>query len=226
MKLIKRWTTGLVSRVDWMVSQVENQEALVGSAIKEVRQSLARAKVQLARVRQDGNKLRSRLADEHDAEGQWKERARKAAETDEDRAVECLRRSKRAGRLATELARRLEEHEGVEKQLHQDVRAVEERLSQLMEKRNLLRTRESRATALSTVRGVQAPLNGEVEEVFDRWETRVTEFEIEGDCSLADDPLLDRVGTEEEEEDLRQELADLRREQGGSQPDTGGGGQP
>jgi hypothetical protein len=68
MHRLRVWTASLLSRVDWMVSQIENHEAVARSAIEDVRQAAARAKVQLARVRQDGEALRKRVAEQRQEE--------------------------------------------------------------------------------------------------------------------------------------------------------------
>ncbi|MDJ0865832.1 MAG: PspA/IM30 family protein [Myxococcota bacterium] len=212
MERFRSWTAGLISRVDWMVSQVENHEALAQSAIRDVRRAAARARVQLARVRADGERQRRERAEQHEAEHTWRERARAAAEQDETRALECLRRARRAQRRAAELERRVEEHERFEKQLAHDVATVEERLGVLETQRNLLRTRQSRAEALSTVRD-GAPV-GDVDGLFERWETRVLEREFEGGCAAGADGLGDAFEDEfeeaEEEQALREELDALR----------------
>lgn len=206
MQRIRLWTASLVSRVDGMVSRIENHEALAASAIREVRQAAARATVQLRRVRHDGARLRDELAARHEAEQAWRERATRSAETDRDKALECLRRSKRAAREAAELERRLAEHDRIEQQLARDVAAVEERLSRLEEQRNLLATRQSRAEALGTVREAQSPCGVEVDEVFGRWETRVAEREFEGGCLTRVDDLEHTFREEEEGSELAAEL--------------------
>ena len=96
MLLYKRLKMGIVSRIDWMVGQIENHEGLVNGVIIETRQALAKAKVQLARVREDGTRLRDRLATEADARQKWRDRARQCCNEDEKRALECLKRSKLA----------------------------------------------------------------------------------------------------------------------------------
>ena len=206
MQRIRLWTASLVSRVDGMVTRIENHEALAASAIREVRQGAARATVQLRRVRADGARLRDELAARCEAEQSWRERAARSGTEDREKAIECLRRSKRAAREAAELERRLAEHERIEKQLAQDVAAVEDRLSRLQEQRNVLVTRQSRAEALSSVRDAQAPCGVDVDEVFGRWETRVAEREYEGDCLPRGDDLEDTFTREEESDELGAEL--------------------
>lgn len=206
MKIIKRWTAGVTSRVDWMVSQVENQEALVNSALRDARQSAARAKVQLGRVQQDGQRLRQRLQKEELAVATWRDRAVQVNETDENKAMECLRRSKRAEQLAEQLKQRLTEHEQVEQQLAKDVGVMEEQLSALVEKRNLMRTRQSRAEAVKNIQGGADAFSTDLDDIFERWETRVTEKELIGSCSVEADSLEEAFVTQEEESSLREEL--------------------
>lgn len=213
MKVIKKWTSGIFSRVDWMVSQIENQEALINSALRESRESMARAKVQLGRVRQDGKKLQQRLQEEQQAAARWRERAAQTAKTDEQQAMDCLRRSKQAENLAEKFQQRLAEHNRAESQLAKDVGTMEEKLAELVEKRNLMRTRQSRAEALTSIQTDCVDAGNELEEIFDRWEIRVTEKELSGECGISHDPLEESFCKAEEDAQLREELKQLAADQ-------------
>ncbi len=213
MKTMKRWTSGIFSRVDWAVSQIENQEALINSALRETRETVARAKVQLARVQQDGKKLRQRLETEEQAISRWRERAVQSAKSDEAQAMECLRRTKHAEQQAEQLQRRVDEHNQVESQLFKDVRNMEEKLNALTEKRNLMRSRQSRAEALSNIQNSCVDSSGELDEIFDRWEIQVTEKELSGECSIVSDPLEDAFAMDEDDAALRAELKKLTEQQ-------------
>jgi phage shock protein A len=213
MQRIRLWTTSLVSRVDGMVSRIENHEALADSAIRDVRRAAARATVQLRRVRADGARQRDRLGSLHEEERAWEERALRSASGDREKALECVRRGKRAARQARELARRIEEHERVEKQLAADVARVEDRLGELEQQRNVLVTRQSRAQALGSVRDAESP-HADVSEVFGRWETRVAENEFEGGCLHAGDALEAEFEEEEEDASLAADLDALLERQG------------
>ncbi len=100
----------------------------------------------------------------------------------------------------------------MEKQLASDLTTVEERLALLQERHNLLRTRESRAQALMTVREAADFGEGDAGDLFERWETQVMEREDEGGCSDpgVGDALEDEFLEAEEEGALRDELARLR----------------
>lgn len=210
MSRIRIWTAGLVSRVDGMVSRIENHEAVAQSAIAEVRAAAARASVRLRQVRADGARQRERLAALRESEAGWRERARRRAD-DEATALECLRRSRRDARRAADLADRVREHERVEKQLAADVATVEERLLQLEAQHHVLATRQSRAEALRGAQHASAPFGSDLQEIFGRWEVQVAEREFAGGCFDAGDALEEDFDREEEEASLRAELDALAR---------------
>ena len=74
MSIFKRLHTTLRSRVDHMVSEIENHDAVIEAAIREARRSVARSKVRLAGLKGDGMRLRRRLSELRDAERQWTKR--------------------------------------------------------------------------------------------------------------------------------------------------------
>jgi len=209
MSRFKQWSTVLFSRVDSMVSRMENHEALVDSAIREVRQSLARAKVQLGRVQLDRRTIETRHGDAQQAVHSWTERATAVAEKDEQRAIECLRRKHASAREADGLADRLAQQRQVEDKLVSDIRQVEERLTGLLHQRNLLRTRESTAAARGAMDTAASPFGEDVGEVLERWEMQVTEAELGSGNSVELDSFVDDFVASEEQQALREELRQL-----------------
>jgi phage shock protein A len=194
-----------------MVARIENHDELVRCSIQELQSSMARAQVRLSSVRRDGASMRNRLAAGREAEAQWKDRAR-ASMDEEERALECLRRSKRAARLVTELEERITEHDRVESRLVKDIRALQEGLRDLKEQRNMMRARQTRAEAMGAVRDNEGMMSGEVREILDRWEIQIKEREFNGDCAFdPGDELEETFCAEEERAALRIELDELRR---------------
>jgi len=209
MARIKRWTHGVVASIDEFIVQIENHEAQVSSALRELEQGVARAKVQLGRVERDGKSLRQSLSEEQEAAQRWRDRARR--EADETRALECLRRCKRSEARTRELRHRLGEHERVEQQLTRDVRTLEIRLSEMREQRNLMRTRQSRAEAFNVVQGGGDGVATELGEMFERWETSVAETEVASGCLTASlDDFEEGFVDAEEEAALKLELRALK----------------
>ena len=211
MNQLKRWVSSLSVRVERVLAQVENHEAIADAAIQDVRKAAARAKVQLGRVERDGERLEQQLDEQRRSERAWRERAASCSDSEAERAIECLRRAKRAENEIPELSRRLERHRGMEKQLRADVERVEERLSELADQRNLMRLRQSRAEALGGARAAEVA-GGDVTEVFDRWDTQITELEL-GETTIA--PSVDTFARDyeasEQREVLLEEWAELKR---------------
>jgi phage shock protein A len=209
MTLWKRWSSGFVASIDNVISQVENHEAQVASALRELERGVLRSKVQLQRVERDGVALRQSLGQEREAAKRWRERAKR--EEDEKRALECLRRCKRSETRSLELDRQLLEHERVEHQLASDVRTLEQRVVELRQQRNTMRTRQSRAEAMTIVYGQGELCGSEITEIFERWELRVSENEVLGGCvRVPVDTLDEELTSAEEEASLRLELKELK----------------
>lgn len=208
MTYFKRWTSGLVSRVDSVVVQLENQESLVQSAIADMSQRIARARVQLTRVGRDGETLKRRTEEAERSAELWRNRAR--SEPEQARALECLRRSKRAAVAGEEYRERLLVHQRSEKRLRQDVLTIEQRLEQLREQRNTMRTRQSRAEALAILQGGGEGCF-ELEQVLERWDARITESELVAGCANEDiDSFSDEFCQQESNAELIAELHELK----------------
>jgi phage shock protein A len=211
MARFKRWTHGVVASIDSLIVQVENHEAQVTSTLRELEQGVARSKVQLMRVERDGVALRQALSEEREAAVRWRERAKR--EEQEARALECLRRFKRAEQRSKELEHNQSEHARVEQQLKRDILALEQRLVELRQQRNTLRTRQSRAEAFNVVRGQGDFENGEIGAMFERWETRIAETEVTSGClTTAVDSFDEEFLDLEEAAALKLELRELKEE--------------
>lgn len=207
MNRVKRWAVSVTGWVDQALAQIENHEATVTGAIVRVRQSAARARVQLKRVERDQHALREALLREQEAVEAWRRRAKAAA--DEEKAIECLRRHKASKRQVAVLQHRLADHERSHKVLSEGVRVLNERLRELSERKNLMRTRQSRAEAAHGMANASGPI-GELEDVFERWEARVGEIEIASELADPIDAFEADIEAAEETEDLRVELEELR----------------
>ena len=207
MHRVKRWTMSVTSWVDGVLAQVENHEAAVSSAIARIRRSTAEARVRLRRVERDAQKLRDALDKEEQAVAAWRRRATGA--DDEDRALECVRRHKAAERQVVALRGRLAEQERAHKELSEGIRRLNGRLSELIERKNVMRARQSRAEAAHGMTSATGCV-GDIEDVFDRWESRVGEIEIDETDPV--DAFEAEIESEEERETLRLELQRIREE--------------
>lgn len=207
MKRIKRLGVSITGWVDEVLSQIENHEALAESAVKRVRESTARARAQLRRVERDHARLKSEAEQASRDVAAWKGRALSAK--DEDRAIECLRRSKEAERRASSLELRLAEHSRCKQELQTAIRGLDEQLHALVERKNLMRARQSRAEAMHGMVEASGPV-GDLDSLFERWDVRVSEIELSADCSDPKDSFEAEYESAEERAQLRDELEALK----------------
>jgi phage shock protein A len=211
MARFKRWTHGFVASIDSMIVQVENHEAQAASALRDLEQGVARSKVQLSRVERDGRAMKQALEEEVEAAARWRDRARR--EEQEARALECLRRHKRAESRSRELKESFTEHERIEQQLKRDVQTLERRLLELRQQRNTMRTRQSRADAFGVAQAQGDLESSEIGQIFERWETRIAESEVQSGCLVASVDSFDEEFLDvEEAASLKLELAELKEE--------------
>lgn len=200
-----------MSSFEGVVGQLENHEALVTTAIREAEQALGRAKGQLARVRKDGLAMRQRVEELREQATVWEERAKRVASQDEAKAIECVRRRQRCLAQAAKTEDQAVGHLKLERQLTGDLGIVQEKLSSLRQQRNIMRTRASRAEALRVVQSVDSTTIGEIDDIFDRWEVRISACEDHAGSSASSeaDELNVEFTSKEEEEELKALLQSL-----------------
>ena len=190
MSIFKRLSATIVSRVDQLVTEIEDHDAVVESVIKTARQAVAKSKVRLAQMKSEGGRLRCKLAEVKQVEKKWGDRAREVASQDEDKAIQCLRQRQNCQRQSEELNCAIEKHQALEERLVRDVQAAESRVMEITQQRKLMRTRQSAAEALNVMNTVDENMLSEVSAAFERWEINITEEEMEAGTYVMDDTLV------------------------------------
>ena len=206
MSLIRRITATVSSRVDQAVSKVENHDAIVEAALRDTRQAAVRARVRLQRLQRDGHKLKQRQHALERTAGQWAERARTIAATDEDKALECLRRRRDCESQRRALDAAIANHDALEQRIAEQLRDIERRVDEVTQQRNAMRSRQSVADALRAIEQMDGSSRLDIEETFDRWEIHLGESEILTSAIAPADPLESAFLAEEDEAELRLEL--------------------
>lgn len=211
MNSLRRLTASILSSFEGVIGQLENHEALVTTAIREAERSAGRAKTQLIRVQKDGIAMRKRIEELREQASTWEERAKRIAEQDQTKALECVRRRQRHLSEAAKIEEQAIGHVKLERQLNADLAVVQEKLNALRHQRNIMRTRESRAEALRVVHSVDSSTIGEIDDIFDRWEARISacEHHVESSVTSEVDELTQEFSSKEEEGELQAILATL-----------------
>jgi phage shock protein A len=210
MSLLKRITATLSTRVDRLVGELEDHDAVAAAGIAETRRAYATARVRHARMSQEGERLRRRLDALHRDTTAWRERALACA--DEETALACLSRSNATAAQARSLEQTLAQHQELETRLFREIEAVRQRIGDLEHRRQLMRSREATAEAGIRLRQLDDQGNPDLEDTFERWEIRVTEAELSGGTLASQDLLETRFATGEERATLQAELAALKRD--------------
>ncbi len=201
MGVFKEIAGRLWSGLDKMVAEIEDHDALVDSALRQLKHVSHGARGELVRVRADGAELAARLAQERKAEGDWRGRA---SDLDDDQqALECLRKARSARDRQVWLQQRLQEHARSQEQLEQHIASLVDRVAALQRQHHLMRTRTAHAEALPAIDADA----GEIEEFFERWDKALTHAEYLGDPG---DQAFDDLQRKQDELELRRELVELR----------------
>lgn len=209
MSIIKRLSTTLVSRIDQVVGEFENHEALVRASLSEIRTRVAQARVRYSRIHREAAQLRDQLAGSRENAARWRQRATQCADSDEKRALDCLERARQCDQEAERLARLGNEYTETEAKLKASIQTMERRLAELDQKHNVLRARESASVALSATGPGSGSELARLEGTFERWEENVLGEELAHMTVPATDTLENTFLEEERNHSLQEELREL-----------------
>jgi phage shock protein A len=210
MSIIKRLSATLVSNIDRVVGEIENNDAVIQATLAELRRKVATAKVRLAQVHRQEANLNRQIQQRREEEQLWGERALEAASTDEAKALECVRRRLQSRRQAEKLEQGQQHYQLTAEKLARGVQEGEERLVEMGQKHTLMRARQSTAEALHAANQAGDDSLQQVEDSFDRWEVKILQEEMMGESDDLLDPLDREFTHSENEQALRDELAALQ----------------
>jgi phage shock protein A len=209
MSLFRRISATLVSRIDQVVGEIENHDAVIQVALDDMRKKIAEARVRLNQVQRDSVRLGEQMTEQrHNAE-RWRQRAVESADADESKALECVRRARRCDMQAGRLKEAMGQYEQTAKRLAQDLSTSEQRLQSLRQKQTLMRARQSTGTALNATTETGSDALRQLDESFDRWEIKLGQLEMSVEPQEMVDPLENDFITREQEAEIRDELAAL-----------------
>jgi phage shock protein A len=177
MNIFARITATLTGKLDEMVSHVENHDAVVAVALKDTCAAAAKAKVRLERVHRDGEAMHKRLQEAMRMERLWENRAKETAAKDEQKALACIARRNQCREQAAQIQTALARHEELEIKIRENVQRMEQRLRDITQQQNLMRSRQSTADALRIICKIEGATDYGIEDTFDRWEMLITETE-------------------------------------------------
>ena len=170
MALIKRISATLFANLDKAVSTVENHDAIAGAMIDDLRKSTQEAQARLNRVKRSRKEQEQRVSDLHKQIETWKARAVDTAADNRDKAMACLERKQSAEQQHVDAVKSLEEFKVLENKLENNLKQVQKKIDELAKQRELLKSRESVSSAMTTLGSAGNQASNELDDIFDRWE--------------------------------------------------------
>lgn len=213
MSLFKRFSISLGSRVEQVVSDLENHAAVAESSIQAMRKKIAEAKVRLNHVHRETSRIDQQIAQQKDNIERWQQRALSSAEGDEAKALHCVKRSQQCQQQTLRLQQVLQQYQQTATQLSQQIENSESNLQAQQQKLTLMQARQSTAAALTASKTCDEMSEPYLDETFDRWEIKLSASEMAANYDDFSDPIEHEFLTQEQTENLRMELTRLQEQE-------------
>jgi phage shock protein A len=214
MSLLKRLSTTLISRIDRVVTEIENHDAVIQAALDEMNSKMAKAKIALNQACRERDRIKTELKTQRNNDHRWQERAIICARTDETKALECLRRSRKSRDQTAVLQKSLDEYTRSIEKMTGNIQSCAQRLSEMKQRLTLMRAKQATSKAGATVQPLYGNTESVLEDTFTRWELHINHDDIllkytkDAVEDVVDD-LEHEFITQEQQDDLRNELAAL-----------------
>ena len=209
MSIFKRLSATLVSRVDQVVGEIENHDAVIQATLNDMRKKVAEAKVRLGQVHREKERLQQQGQELQENSQLWRQRAIDCSDTDEDKALECVSRSRFCEQKEAKLQQTVDQYTQTAEKLGRDIESSEQRLEEMKQKLTSMRARQSTNSAITATSGMSHDVESQLDETFDRWEINISQAEMIVDQHEPTDSLERDFQMKEKEEDLRKELSML-----------------
>jgi phage shock protein A len=213
MSMFKRLSTTLVSRIDNVVGEIENHDAVIQASLSEMRKKIAQAKVNLTQIHREEAKLKQQIEELNIKQQKWRERAISCAAADEAKALTCLQKRQHCQQETARLKQALETYQQTSQKLAQDISDSETQLAEKNQKQTLMRARQSSSAALNASNKSLDEDACQLDNSFDRWEVKISQTEMCHDTTPMIDPIEHDFITQEQQHELRQELTQLLAEE-------------
>jgi len=214
ISIFKRLSTTVFSRIDQVVSEIENHDAVIQANLDEMRKKVAEAKVRLNQVHREKEQLKRQGEELQENTRRWQQRAIECSNADEKRALECISRSHACEQKNATLQQAINQYSQTADKLERDVETSEQRLAEMKQKLTLMRARQSTNSAVNATSDINHKVENQLDETFERWEINISQAEMMVDQPEPVDLLERNFLNQEKEENLRKELAELLSREG------------
>lgn len=185
MSIIKRISSTLSARIEQVVSEMENHDAIVQVTVNDMQKKIVDAKVVLRQVKQEANKLDEQIIQMQQETKSWQQRAISCAAKDREKALLCVRRSQHCESNRTSLLHRQQQYHNMSEKLQVDIDNSAQKLATLKQQLLMLRARQSTSEALNAGSIVHCTNTLDIQSNIDRWESEITRSELHAQLASA-----------------------------------------
>ena len=180
MNSLKRIFVSIKSQVDQVADEFENHEALAGAAIQDIQAIGSKTRLHLHKVSKLSAQYQKQLEEQQEQARLWSDRAIKAKDKDEQKALQCVKRLRQTQQQITLLEQQYIESTAQELKIRDDLKGLSEQLQVLTNKKEILAARQNRANVKESLNDNRGNPVQEVNNIFERWEGAVvgSEFEV------------------------------------------------
>jgi len=213
MSIFKRLSATLVSHIDQVVGEIENHDAVVKATLQDMSKKIAEAKVRLAEVYREQERIQQQIQEQQQHMERWRQRAIQSAKRDENKALECISKRRHCQFQVDKLQQILGQYQHSSEKLTTDIQSSEQRMAELKHKRTLMRARQSTSSALTSSHQDNNDSMQMIDDTFERWEINISQEEMLNQDSPLADPIEREFIVREQHHELREELANLLTEE-------------
>ncbi len=210
MNSLKRIIISLKSQIDHVADDFENHEALAAAAIQDLQGLASKTRLHLHRIRTMSDNYQKQLQQQHEDAELWSNRAIKTKQSDQQKALQCVKRLRHTQKQISFLEQKYQECVSQEEKIRTDLEMIQEQLLNLKNKKEILAARQNRQGVQKLFQDKRTHTLQDAENLFQRWEESVVSGGYEPPDYYADsDPLASTFEQEEEEQQLRKMLNEL-----------------
>lgn len=209
MRFFKRLSVSVQSALDQAISQFENHEAIIDSALQESRGAIARLKVQHTQLQRELRDMDRQLEQLAQDRMTWLARAKSSANGDEAQAIACLERRDRCDEQADQLRQQREQAAALAFRLDKKITKLERKLVADQQRLREYRGRDLVNAGEGGVNWAGAD-STDLDQAFAQWDVEITDKELRHRAVDVEgperDPLEERLVREERFASYRAEL--------------------
>lgn len=212
MNTLKRIFISMKAQIDNVADEFENHEALAEAAIKDLETLGRKTRVHLHKVHKMVVQYQQQLEDLQEQETLWTQRALKAREQDEKKALQCVKRLRSVREQLKHAETLYQQSQTQETKIQGDLNHLQNQLQTLKNKKELLTARENRTHVQQTMENQKAT-GDDVDDIFSRWESSVVGNEYQTTDATAEDEFTAEFEKDEDDVELKMLLDELEQPQ-------------